>query len=65
MRRLAVLALVTAAAGLATAAPADATCMEWFDKFGIRSGSCSAPGGPVSSYTCVSVAGGEEICHWS
>ena len=54
MRRIAVVSLVVAAAGLLGATPASATCFEHYnDKTtGIRSGSCAPPGGPVTSYTC-------------
>jgi hypothetical protein len=50
--------LVTSAFGIAvvvgafTVAPARATCMETFNKFGIRYYSCAAPGGEVHSYLC-------------
>lgn len=57
--RLLVLALAVVASTVA-AAPASATCMETFDKGGIRMGSCAAPGGPVSSYICV-----YDECYWS
>lgn len=55
MRRIVVLALGGAALATAFAtAPASATCMENFDYGGIvRSWSCSPPGGPVTTTTCV------------
>lgn len=54
MRRLvAVSAGLAAGLGLWAAAPATATCMEHFDRYGVRIYSCSAPGGPVTMYYCV------------
>lgn len=56
-------ALLTAvAACLLAVAPASATCMDTFNdpKTGIRSGTCAAPGGPVSSYFCV-----RDTCVWT
>ena len=55
MRR--VLALAVGAGAFATtlaATPASATCMEHYNVQGIvRSYSCSPPGGPVTTTTCV------------
>lgn len=51
-RRLAVLTITAAAVGAAFAAPASATCMETFNRYGVRMGSCAPPGGPVTSYVC-------------
>lgn len=51
--RLLLVGALAAAGFLAT--PASATCMEHFSypELGIRSGSCAAPGGPVTTYYCV------------
>jgi len=59
-RRLAVLTLAAAAAGALAAVPADATCLETFDRGGVRMGTCSAPGGTPSTYICVN-----DACVWS
>ena len=51
MRRSVLMAFGLAAVFFSTA-PAEATCMETFDKFGVRMYSCSPPGGPPQSYVC-------------
>ncbi|HVF06510.1 MAG TPA: hypothetical protein VNA20_16845 [Frankiaceae bacterium] len=54
MRRLLTSSIALAAAlGAYSAAPAAATCMEHFDRAGVRIYSCAAPGGPVTTYYCV------------
>lgn len=58
MRRLVVLPLVIVSAGLLNATPASATCMETFNKAGVRMGTCAPPGGPAYSYVCVG-----DVCH--
>ena len=57
MRRLAVLSLAAAAATVLWATPASATCMETFNKYGVRMGSCAPPGGTVTSYICY-----QDVC---
>ena len=51
-RRLATVAAAALAATAFAAAPAHATCMETYNRNGIRQGYCSPPGGPVTSYIC-------------
>lgn len=54
MRRVLASSLgLAAAVGLYTVAPAAATCMEHFDRAGVRIYSCAPPGGPVTTYYCV------------
>lgn len=54
-RRIAVVSVVAAAAGLLAAGPAAATCMPiYHDPTNqVRIYSCSPPGGPVSTTYCV------------
>ena len=52
-RHIGILSVAAAIAGAFAASPAHATCMETFNKGGIRQGYCSPPGGPVTSYTCI------------
>ena len=52
-RRLAVLILAATAAGALAAAPADATCLEAYDRGGVLIATCSPPGGTPSVYVCV------------
>lgn len=54
MRRLLASSIAHAAAlGAYAAAPAAATCMEHFGRYGVRIYSCAPPGGPVTMYYCV------------
>lgn len=54
MRRLVASAFgIALAVGAFTGTSAQATCMETFDKFGIRHYSCAPPGGPAQSYLCI------------
>ena len=53
MRSIRYATALAAAAAALVSAPAEASCMEHFDRAGVRIYSCSAPGGPVTMYYCV------------